>query len=58
MQRLARGLPAGSVLIVTTPGSNRIADPVAKIARAFQTHGHPVTTVTVKQLTEHQLPLR
>jgi hypothetical protein len=56
-QRMARGLPAGSVLIVTVPGSNRISDPVDKITRAFQTHGHPVTTVTVTQLTERQLLL-
>jgi hypothetical protein len=57
MQRMARGLPAGSVLIVTIPGSSRISDSVDKIARAFQTHGHPVTTLTVSQLIERQIPL-
>jgi hypothetical protein len=56
-QRMARGLPAGSVLIVTAPGKTRISDPIDKIARAFQVHGHPVTTITVTQLTERQLPL-
>lgn len=56
-QRMAQGLPAGSVLIVTGPGRTRISDPVDKIARAFETRGHPVTTITVTQLTERQLPL-
>ena len=54
-QAVAKRLPAGSVLIVTTNTWSR--ERVANIIQAFQAHRHTVTTIAAEQLTERQARL-